>query len=234
MIKINLLPPEKKRFGSRLRRSNAAAPSQTALLAVFGLALLLEVGGMLYWQTVIEETLAGMGGEEIQLNEERDRLGKQSSKLKKLKKLSKEVESQRVVFKVLENGKVGPLHMLMFMSYVLQKVDPNLPEDEYRALNSAWAKDDTAAGGSDTEWNPASVWLTAYKEKDGRVTIQGAAINHEDVMQFLRRLKTSIYFEGLDLVKQKQAMNGDFDFPYVTFEFEGLLNYDPTGYASLE
>ena len=130
MIKINLLPPEKKRFGSGLRGRKTGAPSQTALLAVFALAFLLEVGGLMYWQGITEETLGGMGGEEIQLNEERDRLGSQAIKLKKLKQLRDEVDSQRVVFKVLENGKVGPLHMLMFLSYTLQKVDPNLPEDE--------------------------------------------------------------------------------------------------------
>jgi len=234
MIKINLLPPEKKRFGSGFRKPKAGAPSQSALLLVFGVALLLEVGGLMYWQGIIEETLGGMGGEEIQLNEERDRLSRQSSKLKKLKTLRDEVDSQRVVFKVLENGKVGPLHLLMFLSYTLQRVDPNLPEDEYRALTSAWSKDGTANTGVDSEWNPRSVWLTAYDEKDGEITIQGAAINHEDVMQFLRRLKSSIYFEGLDLVKQQQAVNDDFEYPYVTFEFQGLLNYDPTGYAALE
>ena len=66
------------------------------------------------------------------------------------------------------------------------------------------------------------------------IEIENAAVNHEDVMQFLRRLKSSVYFEGLDLVKQQQALNEDFGFPYVTFEFQGLLNYDPSGYAALE
>ena len=235
MIKINLLPPEKKRFGAGLRSASANAPSQNALLLVFGLALVLEVAGLFYWQTITEETLAGMGSEEIQLNEQRDRIARQASKLKKLKKLNEEVDSQRVVFKVLENGKVGPLHLLMFMSYALQKVDPNLPEDEYRALNTAWANGGAVgAAGVNDEWNPNSVWLTRYTENEGQITLQGAAINHEDVMQFLRRLKSSIYFEGLDLVKQKQAKNKDFEYPYIMFEFEGLLNYDPTGYPSLE
>ena len=125
----------------------------------------------------------------------------------------------------------------------LQKVDATLPEDEYAVLSQHWTPADmkaVAAAGADSEWDPNRVWLTSFSESRGIVTIRGEAKEHEDVMTFLRRLRTATYFESIDLVKQQQeygseltARAPEFETPFVSFELQGLLNYDPSGYPAL-
>lgn len=46
---------------------------------------------------------------------------------------------------------------------------------------------------------PNRVWLTKVTESNGAVTIEGMAIDHEDVSAFMKSLQKSKYFSGIDL-----------------------------------
>ena len=85
-----------------------------------------------------------------------------------------------------------------------------------------------------TEWNPNTVWIGKMTEIDGLVTIQGSAKNHEDVMTFLKRMKSSIYFEGIDLVEQKVGKGSLLGLPFVDFKLQAWANHNPNGYAPMD
>ena len=46
---------------------------------------------------------------------------------------------------------------------------------------------------------PSRVWITSFEERAGSVTIEGQAIDHEDVSAFMKALQKSKYFTGVQL-----------------------------------
>jgi type IV pilus assembly protein PilN len=46
---------------------------------------------------------------------------------------------------------------------------------------------------------PNRVWLTKMEESNGAVTIEGSAVDHEDVSAFMKALQKSKYFTGVSL-----------------------------------
>ena len=52
---------------------------------------------------------------------------------------------------------------------------------------------------------PNRVWLTTVKESSGAVTIEGRAIDHEDVSAFMKSLQKSKYFSGIVLGYSKSV-----------------------------
>ena len=52
---------------------------------------------------------------------------------------------------------------------------------------------------------PNRVWITAFKEQSGAVTIEGQAIDHEDVSAFMKALQKSKYFSGVQLAFSKAS-----------------------------
>lgn len=64
---------------------------------------------------------------------------------------------------------------------------------------------------------PDRVWITKLEEKGGSVTIEGKAINHENVSAFMKSLQKSKYFSGVNLgfSKAGKKTNG-----VTLFEFE--------------
>lgn len=243
MIKINLLPADQRKKKRSRSGGGAGALKGSGLLAVFGLAVILELGGLYWWYMQQETATAQLSTGHRALKEEKDRLEKVKKKGKELKEFRKKVGAQRVVFAALENGKVGPLHALIYLSYALQKVDATLPEDEYAVLSKHWTTADqkaVAVAGVQAEWDPNRVWLKRFKEAKGEITIEGEAKEHEDVMTFLRRLRSTSYFESIDLVEQSRqtdseltAQASDFTTPFIAFKLKGILNYDPAGYPAL-
>lgn len=57
---------------------------------------------------------------------------------------------------------------------------------------------------------PDRVWITRLEETAGRATIEGLAIDHEDVSAFMKSLQKSKYFSGvvLEYSKAGQARGG--------------------------
>ena len=189
---------------------------------------------MYYWYMTAEEAAQTANQGMAQLSQEKEEVSAILDKLKEVKKARNEVSKQRLVFEGVDDEKVGPLNTLLFVSYVMQKVDATMQDGEYDALNKAWSqekKPGMAAG--QVPWNPRTIWLKKLTDKDGQVQIEGSAKNHEDVMTFLRRLKTGVYFEHIDLVFQKKEDDLTLGLPYVDFKLIGMLNYNPGGYPPL-
>ena len=231
MIRINLLPQKQQQ-----KRKAAAGPSisfgSKALLGAFFVAVGLELGGLYLWYSQAEAADSAAKKHARELGEEQSRLEAITKQKGEIDTLEVEVASQRAVFDDLKNGKTGPLDMLLFLSYCLQRIDATMPEEEYRVLTDLWTPESLkrVAGTADAEWDPRNVWLTRLSEQSGELTIEGKAKNHEDVMTFMKRLRTGIYFDAVDFVSQQRTVNADLDVPLVEFKLTALLNYDPRGY----
>ena len=231
MIRINLLS---QKDAKRKRSSSGPGISlgSQALLGAFFVAVALELGGLYLWynQATEKDEIARKHVKEIEA--EKVRLEDMTKQKGELDSLEKEVAAQRVVFQELQYAKSGPLNMLLFLSYSLQRIDATIPEEEYRVLTDLWTPESLrrAAGTGDAEWNPDNVWLQRVQEAAGEITIEGRARNHEDVMTFMKRLRTAIYFDSVDFVSQQRFVDGDFAVPVIEFKLTALLNYDPRGY----
>ena len=238
MIKINLLPAKdmKGRRRKRSKSTGGGGGGGQGIVVVFLLALVMEVGGLMYWYTLTEESNSSVGQNQGAMQQELSELQTIETELKALETLEGEVAKERVIFAELADGKVGPSNLLLFLSYALRRVDANLPEDEYSVLEIAWRSDPSGLPSSaaiQREWNPDTIWLTELKEQNGEMTIAGEAREHRDVMTFLRRLKSGIYFEGVDLMGQEVKQDSPLGIPYVQFQLRCEVNFNPTGYPAI-
>jgi len=59
---------------------------------------------------------------------------------------------------------------------------------------------------------PEKVWLTGFKESNGRAQIKGVGANEEDVAIFMRNLEQSDLYEGVDLKVTKQKVQDKIKF----------------------
>jgi type IV pilus assembly protein PilN len=62
---------------------------------------------------------------------------------------------------------------------------------------------------------PKRLWLSRFEEKGGAVTFDGAAVTLDDVSEFMTALKSSPYFQGVELTKT--AAKGEKALKYVDF-----------------
>ena len=238
MIRINLLAEK----DTKRRRRSGGGGAGPNIMALFGMVLVLELAGLGFWYMEVETATEASGAGQAALQSKVTELEAIKVLSGKVENLVNTVEKQQQVFDELKNGKVGPLNALMYLSFALRKVDDKLSPDAYRILSSKW-KPSTPSSASDEDsnwkadgnqdWNPQTIWLKSLKEKRQFVEIEGSAKRHEDVMTFLQRLRTSVYFEGIDLVFQKVRERSRLGLPYIDFKLQCFFNFYPEGYPPL-
>lgn len=128
-------------------------------------------------------------------------------------------------FEQLKNGRRAILDALLFLSWVHQRVDADLPDDTYRVLSDVWPLTDPEMG----ERPHHPVWLTAVSIGGGEVVIRGEAKEHEHVSEFITRLQTGVYFTGVEMVRQAALQDPALHQPSVEFELHAGFNEDPNG-----
>ena len=228
MIRVNLLEVKSVR-----RRKRSSGSGGNKGLLILGLVV-LELAGLYNWYQGAEDALSQESQAKNMLFQEKQNLEEIQTQITSLNKLSKEVAMQRSVFNKLEHGKVGPMNMLLYLSYSLRRVDmATMSASEQDILNKNW-KSTRKIDGIQQRWDPQRVWLKSVVEEKGLVTITGGAKEHDDVAIFIRRLRTGIYFDGLDLVSQQRSHDDNLKKDYIEFQLQCELNYSPTGYPGLE
>jgi len=81
-----------------------------------------------------------------------------------------------------------------------------------RILSEAWGPTlKSRLAGKDkrtlfnANWDPSSVWITKFEEKDNQLKLEGGAKAMDDIAEFWRRLQVSAYFQKVDLEKFKKV-----------------------------
>ena len=211
LIRINLLSVKdvrKKRGGEKLL---------LVLLAI----LAVEAGGMALWYSNLSSTVEQQRRQIAALKRDVEDLNKIKAKIEEREKHKRTITQQNIIFEELKYDKIGPPNALLFLSYVLTPKEDNVYNaEELKAQEEA---------GWDVTWDPSRVWLTEFTEEDGKITIQGQAIDHEDVTEFYRRLESSIYFYDVMPGVQEIEVDKDIDAKYVKFTVTANLNYDLEG-----
>lgn len=72
---------------------------------------------------------------------------------------------------------------------------------------------------------PNRVWLTKLTENNGSVTIEGNAIDHEDVSAFMKSLQKSKYFSGIVLGYSKASKDAKSGVTLYQFKITCAVNY---------
>jgi len=213
MIRINLLETAEKK-----RRRKRQLPSGAPVIAIYVVLLLLEGFLLFYWAGVTDVALAAQTQQTEEAEIKLAGFNKLKEERDELKTKMDEEGQQAAIFQELADSTVGPSNMLLYLAYML--TTPPLANHAERVVQEQI--------GWNTQWDPDRAWFTSLREgKDNKVTITGLAISHHDTDEVLKRLKASIYLQGVHFVSAKME-KGEGDRPsLVKFKIEAFLNYDP-------
>ena len=203
MIKINLLPPRKKK---------AVVAGQRHLLFII-LVLLVESLGFAFIYQQRSQTLQKKQDNNTGIQTEVRRLKKEIGDLDKLKKERKELEKQQAILDSLERARSGPVKVLDEVAFLLtQAITENAQfELQMRGLN--------------TTWDPRRISLGNFKEADRKVQITGVAKTNDDVAEFMKRLESSIHFYNVQLSFTKTTSYRNIDIPVIAFDIRCRISY---------
>lgn len=177
MIRINLLPVRheaKRQYGK-----------QQLLL---GLLLIgVEVAVLFAIHNEHKNELDATRSRADAIEQEVNELNEQAEVLEDLNDQRDQLQGLADVLARLEANRSGPVTVMDELKEML-----NPPANDLQRV--AQERRDW-----DTTWDPRSVWLEAFEEDDGTVTLEGNALTNDDVAEFTVRLATSAYFSDVRL-----------------------------------
>jgi type IV pilus assembly protein PilN len=223
MIRINLLPSDKKKRARRIAPS--ALPTGDLSLATWGavygaaIAVWLVVLGVLYFsQSAQLETAAQ---ENKTLEARRNQL---QGKTKGLADVEGRLEKSRRLEKVvqeLERARRGPTRAVMELSKVLSSPGgPTINPAELERM-----REDNPLAGFNESWDVRRLWISRFEEVERECKITGMGRSNEDVAEFLRRLTLSEIYDGVTLQRTRAASDPDTGLQVVGFDITCKVRY---------
>ncbi len=186
MIRINLLPIKQD------RRREAARNQLLLGVAV----LLVEVG---FFAIVHMDLDADIGAQENLNSSIEAEVKNIKDVIKDHQKILDEIaefEKRQAAIDGLMEARTGPVYVMLELSNILSKRGrPNIDEEQYRKQIKL---DPTS--GYDEDWDFRRLWVSSFSEKSREVIIEGQALTHEDVAEFLRRINLSRFFVTSELI----------------------------------
>jgi len=223
MIRINLLPTDKKKRARRI----APSPMPTGDLSlgawgvVYGgaIAVWLAVLGVLYF--VQSGDLEAMTQENKTLEARRDEL---QGKTKGLADVEGRLEKSRRLEKVvqeLERARRGPTRAVMELSKVLSSPGgPTINPAELERM-----REENPLAGFNESWDVRRLWLTRFEEVERECKLTGMGRSNDDVAEFLRRLTLSEIYESVTLQRTRAASDPDTGLQMVGFDITCRVKY---------
>jgi type IV pilus assembly protein PilN len=190
MIRINLLPV-------RAARKQQAGQRQLAVMVLLVAAVL---AGLFFLHSIKSEELDKKKRVISELNREIASLKKEVGDFGRLRRQRDRLMAQRRAINELHKGRTGPVYLLREFSEILSVgKGPTVDRDSYERL----LRRDPAAG-YDPNWNPRRLWINRLDQKGNVIGISGAAKDHDDVAELLKRLKLSVLFSNVVLHRNDQ------------------------------
>ena len=203
-------------------KEKKARPKGGALVCLLLLLAGLEFGALYYWYHSKSSELSRTNAQAHKLEGDLRRLQRKKQLEKQMLAANEQtwqlLERQNQRLRRLVESSPGPHDTLMYLSYAMtQPPDTRHGVEERKALEHA---------GWNLQWNPDTVWLTRLEEKQrGILTIEGEAMSHRDVLEFLTRLGSCAYFWDLRPGRQEEKYDQDVELSFVEFEATVKLNY---------
>jgi type IV pilus assembly protein PilN len=223
MIRINLLPTDKKKRARRVAPS--ALPTGDLGLgtwaAVYGgaIAIWLVVLGVLYFAQ--SGQLEAVNQENKTLEARRDEI---QGKTKGLADVEGRLERSRRLEKVvqeLERARRGPTRAVMELSKVLSSPGgPTINPAELERM-----REENPLAGFNESWDVRRLWISRFEEIERECKITGMGRSNEDVAEFLRRLTLSEIYEGVTLQRTRAANDPDTGLQMVGFDITCKVKY---------
>lgn len=164
MIRINVLPRE------LIKKEYIKEEMFLYLLSVLCLLIVIT-----YMQVSISNKISSLNSRVSSLKREIVKYEKIKVQLAWLKEQSATLDKRLRVVETLQQGRIGPVH-------VLDEIATNLPEKR--------------------------LWLNSLSLRDHGtlLALEGIALDNETIADFMRRLDSSPYFEGTDLIASEQQV----------------------------
>ena len=205
-FRINLLPVKE----ARKRESGKQ------FLALMGIALLILVGAMYYWQSETEAELARIEGQNNKITAQLKDAEAKSKQIALMQAEKDELEKQKVVLDGLLEGQAGPVMMLDELSVMLTPVSD--PIQKLAQEKRRWNPD----------WDPKRLWIMSFVESSRKLKIQGYARTNDDLAEFLHRLNTSKHFVEVRLnLSEMVELSAVPGLKLVRFDVDALALYGP-------
>jgi type IV pilus assembly protein PilM len=205
-FRINLLPVKE----ARKRESGKQ------FLALMGIALLILVGVMYYWQSETEAELARIEGQNNKITAQLKEADAKSKQIALMQAEKDELEKQKVVLDGLLEGQAGPVKMLDELSVMLTPVSD--PIQKLAQEKRRWNPD----------WDPKRLWIMSFVESSRKLKIQGYARTNDDLAEFLHRLNTSKHFVEVRLnLSEMVELSAVPGLKLVRFDVDALALYGP-------
>lgn len=186
MIRVNLLPIKQDRRREAARNQLIVGAAVLLVeIAVMGL-LYLSVGSEIDVQENINSNIKA----------EVDRIKAQIQDHPKILSEIAEFEKRQAAIDDLQKARTGPVYVMLELSSILSKGGkPNFDDVAYQEMIRL---DPTS--GYDEDWDYRRIWLSRLSETNRKVVIEGKALTHEDVAEFLRRINLSRFFVSSELI----------------------------------
>ena len=211
MIRINLI---------RQKRGLRAEAGQRHLLAM-GAALLLAIGGVVGVHIHTSGKLAELAQENARIQTDMDRLKAELGDYDRVKAQREELLKQRKSIQALEAGRTGPVFLLRELSEIL--TPGKGPTFDRVSYEEALRRDPNV--GFNAAWDTRRAWLESYEEHDKKVRIRGAAKSHDDAAEFMKRLNSSVFFNGVRLENSGVSTGGSGLVRHITFNLNAEVTY---------
>jgi len=223
MIRINLLPTDKKKRARRVAPS--PLPGGDLSLGTWGA---IYGGAIAVWFVVLGILYFAQSGELEAVNQEnktfearRDEL---QGKTKGLADVEGRLEKSRRLEKVvqeLERARRGPTRAVMELSRVLSSPGgPTINPAELERM-----RQENPLAGFNESWDVRRLWISRFEEIERDCKITGMGRSNEDVAEFLRRLTLSEIYEGVTLQRTRAANDSDTGLQMVGFDITCKVKY---------
>ena len=223
MIRINLLPTDKKKRARRIAPS--ALPAGDLSLGTWGaiyggaIAVWFVILGILYFAQSGE--LEAVNQENKTLEARRDEL---QGKTKGLADVEGRLEKSRRLEKVvqeLERARRGPTRAVMELSKVLSSPGgPTINSAELERM-----REENPLAGFNESWDVRRLWLTRFEEVERECKMTGLGRSNEDVAEFLRRLTLSEIYDSVTLQRTRAANDSETGLQVVGFDITCKVRY---------
>jgi type IV pilus assembly protein PilN len=183
-VRVNLLTARKE------TKRVATGEGSQAWLGIVGLALLLEVGGLGLWHSMMSNDLKKLTNDNAGVQAQIDKIKKDTAEHPQVKAQLAELKDREDAIAKLQAARTGPTAVLLELSRILTPSrGPTIDHDKLEQL-----KRDNPTAVPNPNWDPRRLWLTKYAELDRSVKMEGLARDGEDIAEFMRRLGVSDYF----------------------------------------
>lgn len=222
MIKINLLPQQKRKGGKK--RSSAPVAGMMGVYA--GLASLAGLG-VLVWALVhrpLQSKLKTMTANYAEQKRNNDAKEKSIADYKVLKATVDAAQERMAAIGVLLSMRSVPAHLIHELGEIL--TPGRLP-----TMSAAMAEKTSDGPKGDPnkrfllDWDPKHVWITKFTEKDGEFTLLGGAQSDSDVGQLTKRMSASVFFTEVSPKGGQRAAGRDGGISYYEFTITGKVVY---------